>query len=131
MNTLDVLQGLLADPSSDLPSLGELVSPKPFRGDGRELYESLSDLASSVEDEEYSAAEQGAFMQFHKMETLVESIADKSSKKRCALVVGNPGIGKCLGYDTSVSIRMPKAEAEKFLAFLSKTFEKEPYRQLS
>ena len=108
MKTLDVLLGLIEDPAADLPSLGELVTIEPLGGDSKLLYETLSKetLAAAVQDAEYDAAEQGAFMQFHKMETLVESIADKSAKKRFALILGDPGVGKSINYFTPVTIKV-------------------------
>jgi hypothetical protein len=127
VRTLDVLTGLLANPDADLPSMGELVSIEPLKGDLDVLYETedrhgtgmtKNDLAVAVQDSEYDAAEQGAFMQFHKMEVLVESIADKSAKKRHAIICGNPGIGKCLSGETLIKVFLEDHVAESLATFL-------------
>jgi hypothetical protein len=108
MTSLDVLDALLQNPNSNVPSMGELVEIPPIditdSKDLEALYENtndpnqqygtgmtLDDLATSVQDQEFDSAEQGAIMQFKKLEAIVESVAAMEAQKRHALVCGDPG----------------------------------------
>jgi hypothetical protein len=95
-----------------MPSLGELIViptlEEPITPEENKiLYEdvadekfgtgqNLNDIAAQISDTDMQAAEQGATMQFLKMEAMVESICDMSANKRHGLITGSPGCGKNL-----------------------------------
>jgi hypothetical protein len=134
MQEIDVLEGLL-NGDQTMPSMGELIDiptedPSVDPKDIELLYEDLSDtkhgtgqslddIAAVVADTDMNAAEQGATMQFLKMEALVSSICDMSAKKRHGLLTGDPGVGKCLCYDQLITIRVDDENAKIIEDFLN------------
>jgi hypothetical protein len=132
MKEVDVLKGLLnGDPG--MPSLGDLITiGKDNIQDIELLYEeeltadkkfgtgaTLNDIAATIDDTDMEAAENKATMQFLKMEAMVTSICDMSANKRHGLILGDPGVGKCLSYDELITIRVDYENAKVIQSFLN------------